>query len=77
MGHNQPANLISISEMSPRQEIENKICENGVVLDGFHHLKLKKYIENLHICMLFFQCIAMNIKKFIHELFFKPSYSQI
>jgi hypothetical protein len=54
MGQNQATSLISIGEMSPRKEIENKKCENGVILDGFHHLKLKKNIENFHICMLFF-----------------------
>jgi hypothetical protein len=53
MGQNQATNLISTNEMCPRKEIENKKCENGVILDGFHHLKLKKYIENFHICMLF------------------------
>jgi hypothetical protein len=41
MGHVQATNLISTSEMSPRKEIKNKKCENGVILDGFHHLKLK------------------------------------
>jgi len=61
MGQNQQTSLISTSEISPRKEIENQTCENGVILDGFHHLKLKKYIENFHICMLFFQCLAMNI----------------
>jgi hypothetical protein len=61
MGQNQAISLIFTSKMSPRKEIENKKCENGVILDGFHHLKLKKYIENFHICMLFFQCLAMNI----------------
>jgi len=54
MGQNQATNLISTGEMSPRNEIENKKCENGVILDGFHHSKLKKYIENFHICMLGF-----------------------
>jgi hypothetical protein len=39
--------------MSPRKEIENKKCENGVILDAFHQLKLKKNIENVHICMFF------------------------
>jgi hypothetical protein len=62
MGQNQATNLNSTGEMSSRKEIENKRCENGVILDGFHHLKLKKYIENFHMCMLFFQCLAMNIK---------------
>jgi hypothetical protein len=54
MGQNQATSLISIGEMSPRKEIENKKCEYGMILDGFHHLKLKKNIENFHICMLFF-----------------------
>jgi hypothetical protein len=36
MGQNQETNLISTGD------IENKKCENGVILDGFHHLKLKK-----------------------------------
>jgi hypothetical protein len=54
MGKNQATSFISTSKMSPRKEIENKKCENGVILDGFHHLKLKIYIENFHICMLFF-----------------------
>jgi hypothetical protein len=65
MGHNQPTNLISTSEMSPRQEIVNKIYENGVILDGFHHLKLKKYIEIPYLYVVFSVCS--------HELFFKPS----
>jgi hypothetical protein len=61
MGQNQATNRISIGEMFHRKKIENKKCENGVILDGFHHLKLKNYIENFHICMLFSQCLAMNI----------------
>jgi hypothetical protein len=40
--------------MSPRKEIEYKKCENGIILDDFHHLKLKKNIENSHICIYFF-----------------------
>jgi hypothetical protein len=71
MGKNQTTNLISIGEMSPKKEIENKRCENGVILDVFHHLKLRKYIENFHIC-IFFSVPSHEYKKFIHELFFKP-----
>jgi hypothetical protein len=54
MGQNQATSLISIGKMYPGKEIEKKRCESGVILDGFHHLKLKKYIENFHICMFFF-----------------------
>ncbi len=54
MGQNQATNLISIGKMSPRKEIENKKCENGVILDGFHHLKLKKNIEiSIFVCCFF------------------------
>jgi len=62
-GQNQATNLIFTSEMSPRKEIENKKCENGMILDGFHHLKLKKYIENFHICILFFLVHNHEYKK--------------
>jgi len=77
MGQNQATSLISISKMSPRKEIENKRCENGVILYGFHHLKLKKYIENFDICMLFFQCLAMNIKSSYMNYSSNLVYSQI
>jgi len=56
MGQNQATNLISIGKMSPRKEIENKKCENGVILDGFHHLKLKKNIE-----ISIFVCCFLNV----------------
>jgi len=77
MGQNQTTSLISINETSPIKEIENKRCGNGVIMDGFHHLKLKKYIENFHICMLFFQCLAMNIKSSYMNCFSNLVYSQI
>jgi hypothetical protein len=65
MGQNQVTSLNSTSKMSPRKEIENKKCENGVILDGFHHLELKKYIENFHIC-IFFSVPSHEYNKFIH-----------
>jgi hypothetical protein len=65
MGQNQATSLISTHEMSPRKEIENKKCENGVILDGFH------------ICMLFFQCVAMNIKSSYMNCSSNLVYSQI
>jgi hypothetical protein len=77
MGQNQATNLISTGEMSLRKKIENKKCENEVILDGFHHLKLKKYIENFHICMLFFQRLAMNITSSYMNCSSNLVYSQI
>jgi hypothetical protein len=77
MGQIQATSLISTGKMSPRKEIENKKCENGVILDGFHHLKLKKYIKNFHICMLFFQCLAMNITSSYMNCSSNLVYSQI
>jgi hypothetical protein len=54
MGQNQAIRLIYTSKMSPRKEIENKKCENGVILDGFHHLKLKKILKiSIFVCCFF------------------------
>ncbi len=77
MGQNQATNLISTGKMSLRIEIKNKKCENGAILDGLHHLKLKKYIENFHICMLFFQCLSMNITSSYMNCSSNLVYSQI
>jgi hypothetical protein len=74
MGQTQ---LISSGEMSLGRELENKKCENGVTLDGFHHMKLEKYIENCHICMYFFQRVTMNVKGSYMNYSSNLVYSQI